>query len=544
MAVELAVGTPLAEALHNVVQPKLTEVGWSMGDDSALTEYIILMLVNGKTQEQIASELSNDLLGLGPDDPNALEFSRWLFEQVDIQNAALNGAPAAPSVPDSSAAATPADAPPTAAETQPQDSEMSDTTPSSICTTRPTGPKAMRDGKSNGSGVGTGKRMMGHLNKAMDRTGDSTLHRVRGNGRINSHAGREPPRGPRAGATANRNTALMNGFNGMNGMGMTMPGGMMPPSPAQMAGMSYQQQMEVMKSYEQIASQMSQVSQMMMGQGLPVQPFINPAFQKNQRGPNSGKSLFDRVDSSARKNGNRPQHSKPRAHQDSAMMDGDQGTANGTADSMEVETKAPFDTLCKFNAHCTKPDCPFAHQSPAAAPGITVDLGDECSFGVRCKNFKCVGKHPSPAQKTAHQQAQECRFWPNCTNPHCVFQHPPEKAAEKAAPMCRNGGDCSTPGCTFTHNQTKCKFNPCKNSYCMFKHDEGQKGAFGDKVWKAGGEKEHVSERKFIDDTKEEELILPGRENQEAQDAQDGQDDQGAEQGTQYETQQDTQITI
>lgn len=86
MAVSIQAGTPLAEQLSNIVQPKLVDVGWSSGglDDSALAEYIILMLVNGKTQEQIASELSNDLLNLGPDDSNATEFARWLFEQVDI----------------------------------------------------------------------------------------------------------------------------------------------------------------------------------------------------------------------------------------------------------------------------------------------------------------------------------------------------------------------------------------------------------------------------------------------------------------------------
>jgi hypothetical protein len=68
MAVQVTLNTPLAEALNNVVQPKLVDVGWSIGglDDSALSEYIILMLVNGKTQDQIASELSNDLLNLGP----------------------------------------------------------------------------------------------------------------------------------------------------------------------------------------------------------------------------------------------------------------------------------------------------------------------------------------------------------------------------------------------------------------------------------------------------------------------------------------------
>jgi len=87
----VVLGTPLAEALQNVVQTKLAEVGWSTGglDDSALAEYIMLMVVNGKTQEEIASELSNDLLGLAPEDTGAIEFTKWLFEQVDV----LNGGP-------------------------------------------------------------------------------------------------------------------------------------------------------------------------------------------------------------------------------------------------------------------------------------------------------------------------------------------------------------------------------------------------------------------------------------------------------------------
>lgn len=97
MATAVAVGTPLAEALGNAIQPKLVEMGWSSdgGDDSALTEYVILMLVNGKTQEQIAGELSNDLLGLGEGDTQALDFSRWLFEQVEVLNQHLNGRGAA-----------------------------------------------------------------------------------------------------------------------------------------------------------------------------------------------------------------------------------------------------------------------------------------------------------------------------------------------------------------------------------------------------------------------------------------------------------------
>ncbi len=93
MAVEITLNTPLADALNAVIQPKLVDVGWSTGgvDDSALSEYIILMLVNGKTQDQIAAELSGDLLNLGPDDPGAIDFSRWLFEQVDQLDKQFNG---------------------------------------------------------------------------------------------------------------------------------------------------------------------------------------------------------------------------------------------------------------------------------------------------------------------------------------------------------------------------------------------------------------------------------------------------------------------
>lgn len=93
MPVEVSLNTPLADALNAAIQPKLIEVGWGTGgaDDSALAEYIILMLVNGKTQDQIASELSNDLLNLGPDDPSTREFSQWLFGQIDALNSAING---------------------------------------------------------------------------------------------------------------------------------------------------------------------------------------------------------------------------------------------------------------------------------------------------------------------------------------------------------------------------------------------------------------------------------------------------------------------
>ena len=41
------------------------------------------------------------------------------------------------------------------------------------------------------------------------------------------------------------------------------------------------------------------------------------------------------------------------------------------------------------------------------------------------------------------------------------------------------------------------------------KHEEGQRGTFQDKVWTADKAKEHVSERKFVDDAAAEENVLP-----------------------------------
>ena len=88
MAVDLAVGTPLAEALNTAVHTKLLEVGWGSEDDTSLAEFIVLMLVNGKTEDQIASELASDIL---PEGEGTQEFARWLFEQVRLLHTGGSG---------------------------------------------------------------------------------------------------------------------------------------------------------------------------------------------------------------------------------------------------------------------------------------------------------------------------------------------------------------------------------------------------------------------------------------------------------------------
>lgn len=79
--------------------------------------------------------------------------------------------------------------------------------------------------------------------------------------------------------------------------------------------------------------------------------------------------------------------------------------------------------------------------------------------------------------------------------------------------MCRNGASCTRPDCHFSHTEVACRYNPCLNPNCPYKHEEGQQqapaevatGFAGHKVWKAG----HVSERKFVNDEPEE-VVLPG----------------------------------
>jgi hypothetical protein len=93
MAVDFSIGTPFAAELQGLVQPKLAEYGWTTGDpeDSTIFEYILLMLGNNKDEAQIASELSNDLLDLGPDNSETQQFAHWLFEQIDTMRRQYNG---------------------------------------------------------------------------------------------------------------------------------------------------------------------------------------------------------------------------------------------------------------------------------------------------------------------------------------------------------------------------------------------------------------------------------------------------------------------
>jgi len=101
MALDFSNDSPLAMQLQQVVQAKLAEFGWTTGgDDTTLFEYILLMLANDKNEAQVAAELSNDLLDLGPENTETQQFAQWLFEQIERLKQSSGGgdAPVAQSI--------------------------------------------------------------------------------------------------------------------------------------------------------------------------------------------------------------------------------------------------------------------------------------------------------------------------------------------------------------------------------------------------------------------------------------------------------------
>lgn len=500
MAIELELNTPAADALQNAVQSKLVELEWATGqEDAALAEYIMLSVASGKAQDEITAELANDFLSLDPSDANVVGFVSWLMPQAEqASNGGVSAAPQGQETIAEFTDGTNQDADMDDATSSVQDGGMYAKSSPTVLEThlanniiRPTGPKSMRNG-----GKTRGNSMLTHMNKAMDRrTTDSPLHKIRGGAGVGKGARGAAPRGPRGNANGH-------GMN-MNAQQLQQLGNMAQPMSNPMMNMGGQ-------NMNMDPAQMMAMMQMFMGQ----QPQMAGNFGGQMNG---GKSLFDRVSGRGRGRGRGGRGGSYSDRGQSASQQGD-----GASDAMDLTSEVdgasangnnldPANTLCRFNQRCTKPDCAFAHASPAAPPYANIDMGVECSFGIKCKNHKCVGKHPSPASA----QKEVCRFYPNCTNPVCPYDHP------KGAAPCRNGADCKVEGCTFFHSQTPCKFRPCTNPSCPYKHEEGQKADTnvskgGNKIWVnpeiEGGEKAHVSERKFVDNTATtEELILPGK---------------------------------
>ncbi|XP_059951724.1 zinc finger CCCH domain-containing protein 14 isoform X3 [Mesoplodon densirostris] len=77
---------------------------------------------------------------------------------------------------------------------------------------------------------------------------------------------------------------------------------------------------------------------------------------------------------------------------------------------------------CKYDAKCTKPECPFTHMSrripvlppkPAVSTPAPPSSNQLCRYFPACKKMECPFYHP-----------KHCRFNTQCTRPDCTFYHP------------------------------------------------------------------------------------------------------------------------
>nr|XP_031310022.1 zinc finger CCCH domain-containing protein 14 isoform X2 [Camelus dromedarius] len=76
---------------------------------------------------------------------------------------------------------------------------------------------------------------------------------------------------------------------------------------------------------------------------------------------------------------------------------------------------------CKYDAKCTKPDCPFTHMSrripvlspKPVTPPAPPSSSQLCRYFPACKKMECPFYHP-----------KHCRFNTQCTRPDCTFYHP------------------------------------------------------------------------------------------------------------------------
>jgi len=132
--------------------------------------------------------------------------------------------------------------------------------------------------------------------------------------------------------------------------------------------------------------------------------------------------------------------------------------------------------------------------------------------------------HPSPAvEGVKRKETENCKFFPNCANPDCPYKQyvprilsrcaklipsSPAVSVSKALSIpCKFGVNCTRPNCIYNHEiAIPCRYNPCLNEQCLFKHVEGQQPNTN-KVWvpESNGS---MMDRKFAYDNPEERIYV------------------------------------
>ncbi|KAF8320501.1 hypothetical protein DL93DRAFT_1852722 [Clavulina sp. PMI_390] len=491
----IEIGSDRAKELQDSIQRELAVKGWSSASDPVMAEFIIIMLVNSKSEEQVTEELT-ELIG----DDYDPEFTTWLFAEAGDPEEALAEASALES---SSTEPSFSHAPPPSSETltSPATKRARSESESEAAVARkaprtsdlPDRPRAMRGDDrekpqaipvvNEGPANGNGRFERGPNN----RNGRSLLDRVG-----------PPPPGPRFPNQQQQQQPNMGNMNNNNFRGgphgmpqqrgfdpvqaqidaVTMAS-MQPQFPMPMMGMEMQPQPnqanDLMQSQAMIMAQMQMMMQQMANltqQQQQQQQQPPAAFNDNGFAPR-GRGRGGPVRGGGPGRGGPPTNAG--AHAGGSSSENTTAPPKSSAipivalpasaappktPSYTIPEKPGTSELCKFGVKCTNPICRYSHPSPAASETSGIVLSDEaCPKGNKCDDADCTLGHVSKATLD-----------PNATPP--VSSHASPARTVHAKPTFH---PYSKPSFTPTTSTVPCKFGAaCTRATCTFQHPPGR----------------------------------------------------------------------
>ncbi|KAM0793317.1 hypothetical protein ACM66B_000775 [Microbotryomycetes sp. NB124-2] len=469
-------GTPQAQKLQDAIQKQLAFLGWSTEDDSVMAEYVLVMVGNRKTPEQISTELS-DLIG-GDFDSS---FVQWLFDEVDKHYPKAQPAPSAQQDQHSQADSPTQDsrrqsngggnnrnlfgAAVSGVKRDARDMDGSDQQQSNQ--------RQRRDGPAGRGGTANGGN--NNSRSLLDRMGPRPQ---RGGRHMQG-----PPMGmpPQAfDMISQAINAVRNGAHPSALAGIPFPAlashplaGTLPP------GVMQQAQAAAMAQAQAFAAMQNAWSMPFGANGAPP-PGFNPQAAPFQPTPGPGGPR-----------GPRGGPSGPGSNQANGAGRPPNASAPAPARAPVVlPTKPTDETICTYGIKCGKPQCQLSHPSPVATEESGLVLSSEaCPKQLDCDDKDCPKSHVSPAQKAESTRERTsvnakgettfvpppkvaappvadpttipgagerpCKFGGACTRPNCVFVHPwdsrgdPANAGGKVP--CYFGANCTRPDCRYGH---------------------------------------------------------------------------------------------
>lgn len=481
MAFGLTIGTERANVLQTAIQDELANRGWGTEPDVTMAEYITIMLINGKSEEQINNELM-DLIGPDYDE----SFGKWLFVEAGKGSSEANPTPPTPPTTQSNKQDTPLDRRdqpiPNAndaplqrrqgGQPRPHHPATNQALPSG--TKRSASPSSLGPNKSRRTDVPSGPRAMlreGRDSHGGGNTGRSLLERVgpRGPGFPQEQQQPQIPVPP----------VFQNGM---------VPGVDMNAAIAAQMGNPILLQEMMMNQMALMAQMAGAMGMVPPGTFIPGQPgfqdmgmangmnngFVPPHQQRQQQQNSGRRGPNNRGQKSQREEHANPQPQPPPAPAPPVVAPQPVQATPAPAPTQRRPTYAPPDrpqspTLCKYSLKCTNPSCRYSHPSPVATQESGIVLSnDPCEQGKDCKDKDCVKAHVSPAVLKPKALEQ------NRPLPPPVVQHQPSPPAQV---QCRYGASCTKVGCPFLHpySSTQCRYGTgCTRANCHFQHPEGR----------------------------------------------------------------------